>query len=526
MMMTCEKVTERLSEYWSGELDPMTQKALDEHLRHCDACQREWVTFQAAMTALRQVPVPPPPADLPRRIRAAIAQRPLQRQPVRWWQWSVAFAGAAAVLILTLALPIFRSVREKVQLALEVAQEPFPQARSTPMIAQQTAPAPLPLRPQMKRQSMPRLAQALPPSPKEPLRSRVKMRPPLPSAKTPFEELPQSTKMPLFTPPPSPPTAPPAEEIPKEAEMPVDIDVSPPATQAPQIASIPSRQRQPSSIFAEATPHREERQRETEGPQGPMGPAAIAKPAPPIPVPPGTSGFGGLGSGGQGKQAIAQFGGGHLPQTLVPLPVQLQWHRFEPVVVNKTSVWILTLRTDTPQVVTVTVKPGDRVEVLNTDLSASEPEGQRLWKDKIPAQKSVEIRLLVRATDIGARRLLLTAHTQDGKVVAWWFVFAATDKREPPAFNRAINLQTDRWTLLELLTHLAWETKTAFIIPDPLGSLSVVVPTGNQLPMDLLSALGQQLDGRWQRTGSGFVWTGKNIPLPKAEPSVITPKEQ
>ncbi len=522
--MTCHQVTERLSEYGSGELDPTTQQALDEHLRFCDACQREWATLQAAMTALRQVPVPPPPADLPCRIRAAIAQRLLQTQPLPWWRWSVAFAGAAAVLIMALALPIFQKAREKARLTSKVAPAPSLQAPGIPMIAQaqRAEPPSLPSQTHTEGQGLPRLTEDLLPSPRKRLRFRVERRTPLPSAKTPFEELPSSTEMPPFISPPSPPTASPAEEVPKEAEMPADINV-PPVTSNPQIAELPSQPRSetlaPSpTMRALRAPRPEERQHRAEVPQGPLGEAS--KPAP------GAGGFGGLGDVEQGKPAIAQFGGGALPQTIVSSPVQLQWQRFEPVVVNKTSLWVLTLRADVSQIVTVTVQPGDRVEVLNTDPSALEAEGQRLWKDKIPAHKSVEVRLLVRATGVGARHLLLTTQTQEGKAFAWRFVFAATDKREPPAFNRALNLQTDRWALSELLTHLAWETKTAFIFPDPLGSLSVVVPTGNRLPMDVLSELGRQLGGHWQRTGSGFVWAGKTFPVPKAEPSVITPKEQ
>jgi hypothetical protein len=99
-----------------------------------------------------------------------------------------------------------------------------------------------------------------------------------------------------------------------------------------------------------------------------------------------------------------QMGGGQA-QALIAVPFSLRWKSYEPVVVGKVRLWELSLVSDSPQVVTVTVQPGERVEVLNAQTPLGEGKGLVLWRDKLPALREFAVPLLLRATEPGARRL-------------------------------------------------------------------------------------------------------------------------
>ena len=51
--LRCSEVLERLSDYVDGELQPAERRAVEEHLRGCDACSRFGDEFSATLQALR-----------------------------------------------------------------------------------------------------------------------------------------------------------------------------------------------------------------------------------------------------------------------------------------------------------------------------------------------------------------------------------------------------------------------------------------------------------------------------------------
>jgi len=64
--MTCEELTERLPDYWAGQLDAAGRQALDEHLASCAACREEARALGDLWLALGQVAdVEPAPAQPP-----------------------------------------------------------------------------------------------------------------------------------------------------------------------------------------------------------------------------------------------------------------------------------------------------------------------------------------------------------------------------------------------------------------------------------------------------------------------------
>lgn len=493
--MTCPQVTERLSEYWGNELDEGTKRTLEAHLQGCVLCQREWEGFQAAMVALKSAPIPPPPPDLLQRIRYAVIQRQQrQRRPVLVWRWAVGFAAAAASVLL--AFPMLSYVRQKTA----APEMPAMVAMSRQPILAQKPP------------------QLLPPSASRPgTMGREQREPPLLAEASPFQKRLEQPSLPTRVPepatsfeaPPSPAaellrqfrlSPPPSESSPRQAEISPEAKKDQPKPEAPKIAEMPPRLR-PSPPSVADMPMREEG----------------LQPAP--------EGLGRL--GGRAGQA---FGGGltQAQQAIaMALPFQWQWERFEPVLVNQTSVWELTLKTNIAQKVTVTVQAGENVRVPNaisepTEKTSKEAtDGAILWSGQVTPDKIAKVPILVQATQAGARRMMLTARTPEGKTSSWWIVFAATETVEPSTPNKPITVYADGWQLLDFMSHLAWETKTAMIVPAPLASLLITLQIENRPLSEILSALEKQIGGRWQRTDNSFT-----LKIPTLDDPITAPKER
>ncbi|MCS7186956.1 MAG: zf-HC2 domain-containing protein [Armatimonadetes bacterium] len=528
--MTCKEVIERLSEYWSDELDERTKDEITSHLRGCPSCQNEWATFQAAMGALRSVFTPEPNPELLSRIQSAVIAKQHRKPLFVWrWQWATA-VGAAAIIVAIASTAIFNSVMEKVR---------FP--RTYPVVAE--SPAPLLPSPALK-QPLPQ-STVSPPSLKtqpSPIEQIVK-----PRRLTVTEhrkaiakgEGKKRERLELEESLPSSPTAelpalgvPSGERLPEQPMKDIPADISPPAPQtAPKLAEL--------TVEPRILPFRAEAKlsesvkvpgtevtEQTHAPQGPIGPSIPQGPAagmPTIGAPKSRAetqaffeterhypmmrqqygGFGGIGE-------VGKFGG-RVEQALASTPFSLRWSKFEPVVVGKVRLWQLAISSDSPQTLTVFLRPGEKVEVLNAQQpTAGEGKGLVIWRDKAYPNREIFVPILIRANEVGTRKLIVTVETGDGKTFSWWCIFSAMTREEQPKVRRPIALQVDRWTILDLFAHLAWESKVAFIIPEQLGYRTINVPARIVSLTEILASVEQQIGARWQRFGNTFSLTNPN----------------
>src|SRR5216110_87135 len=122
--MNCEEAIKLMDGYWDGELDPITNQAIEQHLRSCRNCEQAYETHGALVRAIGSAaPYYKAPAELRERIQSSlreeIAERPTRnvvrdvRQVFRrnqpelrtslWgtpWSWpGLAGLGVAAAII-------------------------------------------------------------------------------------------------------------------------------------------------------------------------------------------------------------------------------------------------------------------------------------------------------------------------------------------------------------------------------------------------------------------------------------------
>ncbi len=481
--MNCQEVVNRLSEYWSDEVTETERQAIGQHLQQCGTCQQEWEAFQRAMGALRMAAEQPiaPPSDLLPRISIAVRTHSSPRfSPLYRWQWGIAAAVAAAVVMVFGVYSFTKTKRQSVMVAELTA--PAQPRLTLPESSQ-------PLQPPAA--SAPSLKEVLPPSPQQ--RLRMMGRPPE-TPLAPAKEMPKDK--------PIPPLQRPQLTLPEqlhEEEREVEIALAEPLA-TPQIAPLPERQ--PPIAFRAEVEIQERVKGETPSleakatpPSSPPSRPAGATPAPRLAAP--AAGLEEL----QGAE-LRRFGGW---QGILPIspPVQLRWARFEPVVVGKTHLWELSLTSPIPCAVTITLPQVSQLSVLNAQpLSADiAPTEWLLWEGSVPAGRTVTIPLLVRADEVGAKRLLLTIKLQNGQpqVQEWWLIFAVTEGQRSRTKRLSFSLHKDQWVLSDLLLHLAWEAQTAFLLPASFAQQPISVPIGTVSLSALLSMLERQMGGTWER---------------------------
>jgi len=110
--MRCEKARPLISAGLDGELDEIGAAQLRTHLAECIVCATERETLAATVRLLRDLPEAEPPAELRRRIGAALMDveraAPRHRLELAWlprprapgWAWGGALGAAAAVVLL------------------------------------------------------------------------------------------------------------------------------------------------------------------------------------------------------------------------------------------------------------------------------------------------------------------------------------------------------------------------------------------------------------------------------------------
>jgi anti-sigma factor RsiW len=123
-VMSCLESESFLSAYGDGELTGVDRDQVQRHMSACAPCARKYQLqgrFKAAVRA--HLPRPPMPAELPGRVRAALAAEAVV--PSRRWPWSAhpRLVPAAAAAIALLA--ITATVRRNQSLVLAQAQRSY-----------------------------------------------------------------------------------------------------------------------------------------------------------------------------------------------------------------------------------------------------------------------------------------------------------------------------------------------------------------------------------------------------------------
>jgi len=101
--VTCREAEALISAYVDRELDVAASLQMDAHVAACAGCTAALQRTEALQAAMRSAPLTfAPPADLERRVRAAIrrempARDTLLRRAVRWGAMPAAAAAAAAL---------------------------------------------------------------------------------------------------------------------------------------------------------------------------------------------------------------------------------------------------------------------------------------------------------------------------------------------------------------------------------------------------------------------------------------------
>ena len=73
--MNCEEVTKLIDSYLDGELDPITNQAIEQHLQECAACAQAYKAHGSFLGAIRDAaPYYKAPAGLRERIQASLRE--------------------------------------------------------------------------------------------------------------------------------------------------------------------------------------------------------------------------------------------------------------------------------------------------------------------------------------------------------------------------------------------------------------------------------------------------------------------
>src|SRR5438445_13823095 len=81
--MNCEETTKLMDGYLDGELDPITNQAIEQHLRECHNCDQAYKTQRSLIGAIgNATPYFKAPAELRERIRSSLREETTER-PVR-----------------------------------------------------------------------------------------------------------------------------------------------------------------------------------------------------------------------------------------------------------------------------------------------------------------------------------------------------------------------------------------------------------------------------------------------------------
>lgn len=96
--MTCRSVRAKLGAYQDGDLPAPQALALEEHLRGCEACAREWAALGGLVTLLDGLEQLQPPEGLTESVLHAVAHEQIAEAPRLPVSPTLALAAAGLVL--------------------------------------------------------------------------------------------------------------------------------------------------------------------------------------------------------------------------------------------------------------------------------------------------------------------------------------------------------------------------------------------------------------------------------------------
>lgn len=102
--MDCLTTRNYRDDYLDGRLEPSLRQAVNAHLEQCEQCAQAFREDAELLTALRDLPVPPPTGDLVERSLARADRRGRKRQ--RLWQAGGLAVAASLLVAITAGLVI------------------------------------------------------------------------------------------------------------------------------------------------------------------------------------------------------------------------------------------------------------------------------------------------------------------------------------------------------------------------------------------------------------------------------------
>src|SRR5882724_9720193 len=122
--MDCTNAQTLLDGYLDGELDPVRNLEIEEHLHGCTRCSLSYSDRQVIRGGLKTESLYfKAPADLQKRIQRSVRQAAKAESPPRWLSWSwvrMAAPMAAAAIVLLALVPLLRGPSTEEMLTREV----------------------------------------------------------------------------------------------------------------------------------------------------------------------------------------------------------------------------------------------------------------------------------------------------------------------------------------------------------------------------------------------------------------------
>ncbi len=129
-MPNCEKYKDWLDEYLDGVLPEEKAEELKQHLATCAECRLTLEHLQLIASALKELPVPPTPAELRQRVQEKLTRQPKPSSISRWHKFftfrrlQVIGEIAALFLVIYIGWQIFYSSKSKPTPVCEVTHKP------------------------------------------------------------------------------------------------------------------------------------------------------------------------------------------------------------------------------------------------------------------------------------------------------------------------------------------------------------------------------------------------------------------
>jgi anti-sigma factor RsiW len=145
-MNGCNEVQACLTEYLDGRLTGLEMQRMDQHVRQCRECAREWKTARELQVSLASLGPVAEPADLSLRIRVAVSQERARSRRNIFTAWNLAWkntvgpfllqagAGFASAVLLLGTVVLLVGVFAQPERALATPDEPLGDATAPHLV--------------------------------------------------------------------------------------------------------------------------------------------------------------------------------------------------------------------------------------------------------------------------------------------------------------------------------------------------------------------------------------------------------